>query len=160
MENLFFVFFRLSHRFHILEICPSTASTLSFLFLYLPHRRCVFERCPQHLKGSRRPEPHGSSPSLNTNQSGARPTLLLRPHTSTHTPLPQHHTLSFVSLFRQLQLQKAETVLTGGRDNVSNDGYCASLCRNSSRKNSVRRTSCSGRPVNTSVMSLQQIKSR
>lgn len=137
------------------------------MFLNLPHKRCVSERSPQHLKGSGWPEPHGSSPSLNTNQSGAKPTLLLHAHTHAHLL----HNITLCHLFpwfnnsinncsRSHTEGEGETALAGGRDNVSNYGYCASLCRNFSRKNSVRRTSCSGRPVNTSVMSLQQIKSR
>lgn len=76
---------------YVLELCPSWASTISSMFLYLPHRRCVSEHCPQHLKGSGGPEPHGSSPSLNTNQCGASPTLLLHPHT--HTSFTTSHSV-------------------------------------------------------------------
>lgn len=96
----------------------------------------------------------------------------LRPLSScTHTHTHLLHNITLCHLFPRFDNSinncsrshtegEGETALTGGRDNVLNYGYCASLCRNFSRKNSVRRTSCSGRPVNTSVMSLQQIKSR
>ena len=108
--------------------------------------------------------PRSSSPSLSADQSRA-PTHYPAPtHTHTHThslshqSLSQHYTQQFIFLTTGLNNNNHGT----GNTSLRSYRKCCAVCllRNFSRKNSARRISCSGRPVNTSVMSLQLIKSR
>lgn len=80
------------------------------------------------------------------------------PRSHSHQFWPEDHTRNNVSTheWSEQQQQHKKNKVVG--DNKQNFGL--SCNRNFWRKNSVRRISCSGRPVNTSVMSLQLIRSR